>query len=225
MLLNFQFEMLYQEPLSLLFGSITYFLQNGNRLGRNRRSLQLGQTRLHSEDWKARKKKILHISFCTQALAVFQHQLKCQLRKNLAPKANSKKLYLFHASICSRIHAYTKEGKFVIYYPYFKTSTLYLSLLDQFVFYTSTQHCVRAFENIFLGHRRFGDFGSCNIWIMQILFVQGLYHARFGLRKNWIVQDLKRARIGSGMIWIVQDLDRNFQKLISDTFSEPFSTV
>ena len=82
---------------------------------------------------------------------------------------------------------HTKEGKFVIYYPYFKTSTLYLSLLDQFVFHTFTQHCVRAFENIFLGHRRFGDFGSCNIWM------QYLDRARFGFCKNWIGHDLNRA--------------------------------
>ena len=90
---------------------------------------------------------------------------------------------------------HTKDGKFVIYYPYFQTSTLYLSLLDQF-----TQQCVRAFENIFLCHRK--SFGSCNIWIIQYLD-----RAIFASYKIWILQKLDHARFGSCKIWIIQDLD------------------
>ena len=80
---------------------------------------------------------------------------------------------------------HTKEGKFIIYYPYFKTSTLYLSVLDQFVLHTFTQHCVS--ENIFL--------------VIEGLVI--LDHAIFGSCKISILQELNRARFGSGMIWIV----------------------
>lgn len=86
---------------------------------------------------------------------------------------------------------HTKEGKFVIYYPYFKTSTLYLSLLDKFVLHTFTQHCVRAFENI-------------------LLVIEGLVildHAIFGSCKICIVQDFDFERTESCKIWIVHDLD------------------